>query len=169
MEDTLHTYLHDHHAGALVAEELLGSLRKHQHPLAEFAEQMLTEVVSDRHSLEAIADRLGLRADSFKDTAGRLGEKALELKFRSSIEPFAVFETLEFLALGVLGKLKLWLALQQLSTVEARLRSADLATLIRRAETQHAAIEKMRQSYAVQALAQSTPAASSSPQKIPRP
>ena len=169
MEDTLHTYFRDHHAGAILAEELFGSLRKHQHSLAEFAEQMLAQIVSDRKSLEAIADRLGLRADSFKDTAGRLGEKALELKFRSSIEPFAVFETLEFLALGVLGKLKLWLALQQLSTVEPRLQSTDFATLVRRAETQHAAIEDMRQSYAVHAFAQSTSAASSSPQKIPRP
>jgi hypothetical protein len=51
---------------------------------------------------------------------------------------------LEFLSLGITGKLKLWRALEVATTSNPRLRGLDFHQLAARAETQHAQVENWR-------------------------
>ncbi len=60
---------------------------------------------------------------------------------------------LESLTLGVLGKLSLWQALEQVESDYPELASADLDRLIARAEAQHATLEQQRLAAGKRALA----------------
>jgi uracil-DNA glycosylase family 4 len=74
-----------------------------------------------------------------------LGEKVSRLKLRHHAgDGLGLFESLEFLSLGITGKLKLWRALEVATTSNPRLRGLDFHQLAARAETQHAQVEKWR-------------------------
>jgi hypothetical protein len=55
-----------------------------------------------------------------------------------------MFESLEFLALGIHGKLCLWKALQAASRLDSRLREYDYEELVRRAQQQYEKVESQR-------------------------
>jgi hypothetical protein len=59
-------------------------------------------------------------------------------------ESLGVFETLEVLSLGILGKRALWRALEAVAAADTRLQAIDFNTLINRAEAQYAAVEARR-------------------------
>jgi hypothetical protein len=67
-------------------------------------------------------------------------------------DDFEEFEALEFLSLGIRGKLSLWNALRVCSASDSRLASLDLSYLIVRAEDQYARVEERRLSLAAAAL-----------------
>ncbi len=58
-------------------------------------------------------------------------------------ERAGVFEAVELLSLGVLGKLALWNTLRELAG-DSRLAQLDLDALCREAERQHSELEKLR-------------------------
>ena len=60
--------------------------------------------------------------------------------------------TLEFLALGVLGKLSLWTALEAAAPSDARLQGVDFAHLAGRAKAQHTIVDARRLEAAKTAL-----------------
>ena len=154
-ERHLHTYLHDHTAGAVHAVELLKALRE-QHDrrpaLGQFAADILPEVEQDLRMLEEITGRLGADGFQLKEIAGWLGDKLSRVKLQPGGDSFHVFETLEFLSLGILGKRALWRALASIAPMYKGLQDVDFEYLIERAEHQYLATEKMRLHEASQAF-----------------
>ena len=71
---------------------------------------------------------------------------------QSSGEDFGTFEALEFLALGVRGKMGMWEALDVASALDARLRGYDFKQLATRAQSQHEKVEQQRLEAAKTAL-----------------
>jgi hypothetical protein len=137
------TYLQDHLAGAQFAVGLLKDLSKQNTEVAEFSAKLLHEVESDRAVLEEFVTQIGGDTSALKEAAAWVSQKAGRLKL-SLDEPFGVFEAIEVLSLGVLGKVALWTALQALSAADRRIASIDLANLTKRAEKQHEELESLR-------------------------
>jgi hypothetical protein len=155
MNDPLATYLHDHLAGANLAIELLRAMRtKHQdEPIGSFLDSLLAEIVEDRDTLKELAKETGNGQSTLKELGAWLSEKASRFKLGDGANgPFEVFEALEFLSLGILGKLSLWSALHVAARSDTRLEGVDFTRLIGRAESQYAAVEKRRISCAETAL-----------------
>jgi hypothetical protein len=155
MSDPLATYLHDHLAGSALAADLIEVLRDQYagEPLGEFAEGLLAEVQADRATLKALAERVGAGSSGLKEFGGWLAEKASRLKLKPNDKGgLGTFEALEFLALGIYGKLGLWRALAVVSPLDARLLGVDFYELAARAETQHREIEERRLEVARTAL-----------------
>lgn len=144
MDDPLSIYLHDHLAGAAMAVDLLDSMRsKHKgDSLGEFAATILVEVEADRAVLKELADRIGSGSSQLKELTAWMSEKVSRFKLDRGPNGLGAFQALEFLALGVLGKLSLWKALA-VSTDE-RLQGTDFEHLASRAQSQHARIEERR-------------------------
>jgi hypothetical protein len=155
MSDPLATYLHDHLSGAVVAINLLEALRDQHNgkPLGQFAADLLSEVEADRAVLQELADRVGAETSVLKEATAWLGEKVSRLKLRSHPnDRLGTFETLEALALGILGKLALWRALGVVAVVDIRLSGIDFNHLDARAQAQHASVEERRLEIAPMAL-----------------
>jgi hypothetical protein len=156
MSDPLATYLHDHLGGARAAIELLAAMRDQQQDkaLGDFATHLLAEVEADRDTLQRLAEKVGGGSNVIKELTGWLGEKATRLKVGPDpANPFATFEALEFLALGVRGKLGMWQALDVASANDPRLSGYDFKQLSARAETQYQQVEQQRMQTARIALA----------------
>jgi len=150
--DSLQIYLHDHLAGAALAIDMLKALRDgHNDGLGEFAAGLLGDIETDLQELRKLAARIETRSAGFKEWMARLMERLSRLKFRrGKTDDLGTFETLEALALGILGKAALWTALS--SVDDSRLMGLDYPVLIRRARQQHERAEQMRLKLAQAAL-----------------
>jgi hypothetical protein len=127
--------------------ELLESLREqHTHDsLGPFAAGILAEIETDRAVLATLTERIGSGPSAFKEATAWLAERMSRLKLRrGSDDDLASFESLELLALGVLGKVALWDALATIAPGDARLKGLDFSTLAARARAQHAKVEEQR-------------------------
>ena len=155
MSDPLVTYLEDHMAGADLAIDLLQSMkaRSDDQSLSQFAANILVDVEQDEKALHDFAKTIGTGSSILKDAAAWVGEKASRIKLGSgSSGDFGTFEALEFLSLGIQGKLSLWHALQVMAGSDSRLSALDLDNLIVRAKTQYAKVEEQRLIFAKIAL-----------------
>lgn len=151
-------YLNDHlagaTAGAAVAQRVASSNRENDtyYPaLSGLAE----EIREDRASLLGIMSALKVGTDPVKQVLAWSAEKAGRLKLNGhllSYSPLSRLDELEFLALGVTGKLALWRSLDLLARREPRLRGEQLAELIARAERQLEEIEACRRRAVVDAF-----------------
>lgn len=131
--------MHDQHAGE---------------PLGQFAAALLVEVEEDRAVLKGIIDGIGDGPSTLKEAAAWMAEKVSRLKLRREAGgELGTFEALEALALGILGKLKLWRAIPVIAEVDSRVRDVDFKHLADRAEAQHAKLEEHRLSAARTAFA----------------
>jgi hypothetical protein len=161
MSDPLATYMHDHMSGARAAIDLLEAMRKQQQrqPLGEVVTVLLTEIQADLDTLRQVAEKVGGGGSNvLKELTGRLGEKVTRWKLgQSSADPFGTFEALEFLALGVRGKMSMWVALDVAATREPRLSGFDFKRLAGRAESQYQIVEQQRLSLAASALVKEQP------------
>jgi hypothetical protein len=155
MRDPLSTYLHDHLGGAKAAIDLLEAMRddhKDQH-LKDFAASLLIEVQADRDTLQRLADKVGSGSNVLKEFSGWFAEKVTRLKLgQGSGEDFGTFEALEFLALGVRGKMGMWQALDVAAVTDTRLSGCDFKQLTARAEAQYQLVEQNRLQAAKTAL-----------------
>ena len=128
MNDPVITYLHDHHAGSNFAIELLERLRERYqgHETGFFATTLLADIEADRNVLESIIERTGKGHFDIKDAIGWLGEKASRIKLQDN-QPtgFGTFEAIEALALGIVGKQKLWQALSVAAESDPRFKGWD--------------------------------------------
>ena len=117
MSDPLVTYVNDHLGGARLAVELLEAMRD-QHDDKNFrdlATVLLLAIQADDHTLRAIAEKIGTGPSAIKEVGGWIVEKAARLKLgHTGSTDFAMFESLELLAIGIHGKLCLCKALQWL-------------------------------------------------------
>jgi hypothetical protein len=155
MIDPLGTYLADHLAGAMHAIEVLKNIKSQygEQPLGQFARNILKEVEADRDTLKELAERAGSGSSTIKETAAWVAEKFSRLKLsHDPANGIGTFEALEFLVLGIHGKLVLWRALASVSSDDSRLRGMDYQRLIARAESQYASVEEHRISVAHDAL-----------------
>ena len=135
-------YLQDHLLGASFAIELLKDMAVQELHIKthDVATKLLDEVQSDCSMLERYLGALQPAGSSMtKKTLGWLGQRFASWKFDVTTL-LGLYEAVEFLALGVLGKLALWKVLEKLQKPN----SLDLSKLIRRAEQQHKTLEELR-------------------------
>jgi hypothetical protein len=155
MAEHLATYLNDHLAGARFAIDLLKRLEEAYagEPLGRFAADVVARVEEDRVVLERIVEQIDGKTSALKVAAGWMGEKASRFKLGfGKGDDLGVFEALETLSLGILGKLALWRALASIAPVDERLQGVDYESLIARAQSQFDAVEGQRMEAAAIAL-----------------
>lgn len=145
----LSIYLNDHLAGATGAIALVrrSLSRNADHPVGVFLTGLLPELESDRASLVGVMRRLEVAASPVKQAAGWTLEKVGRLKLNGSLTgytPLARLEELEALRMGIDGKLALWEALAETSTVDHRLQRSEFEALADRARAQRDELEKFR-------------------------
>jgi hypothetical protein len=117
-------YLHDYLAGSAAAVDLLETLSKERagQPLGQFASGLLAEIETNRDTLRQLADKVGRDTNPLKEAAAWCAEKASRLKLNhDSEEGLGTFEALEFLVLGIQGKLAMWRALAVAQDSDPRL------------------------------------------------
>jgi hypothetical protein len=147
VSEPLATYVHDHLAGSAHALDLVAVMRDHykSEPLGHVAAGLHREISSDRETLQMIADRVGPATSGIKEGAAWLAEKISRMKLQhSDARGLGTFEALEFLLLGIHGKLALWKALAEISRCEARLQGFDFENLMARAQAQEMVVESYR-------------------------
>jgi hypothetical protein len=151
-------YLNDHLAGAtvgaMVAQRAAASNRDNgaYYPSLTI---LLEEIREDRASLLRIMSAVDVGSDPIKQALAWAAEKAGRLKLNGhllSYSPLSRLDELEFLALGVTGKLALWRSLELLAPEEPRLNADQLAELVARADRQLQTIEVCRRRAASDAL-----------------
>ena len=159
---TLAIYLNDHLAGAEAGCRLLARLAR-QFPTGDLGRSLrdlLAEIRADKRVLQELAASVGAPASMLKRTGGWIAVKAgrLKLSFRSDDEAsLSLFESLELLSLGVLGKRALWLALDRVRDCSSALARVDLRGLAVRANAQYERLETYRMMLAPAALVDCRP------------
>jgi len=154
MSDNLKTYLNDHLAGSRFAISLLSDMARQEldGEIAGFAATLLVDVQADQEELQRLVEHLDSQPSMIKEASAWLTQKVGRFKFQLSSDPLGIFEALEILSLGILGKIALWNALQR---IDDRPSSAEfnLKRLLKRAREQYANVETQRLRYARRALA----------------
>jgi hypothetical protein len=155
-------YLNDHLAGSVVGTELAKrTLRENcGSSFGEFLEWLLGQILEDRATLERVMAELGVSESRLKQALALALERMGRLKLNGQLtgySPLSRLVELEGLALGVTGKRALWIALQEITGTEPRLREFDFDELRRRAEEQLAGLERLRIEAARLALAVESP------------
>jgi hypothetical protein len=116
--ERLAIYLNDHLAGATAGVELARRLRASNEDEEEFGpalSEICGEVEADREALKAVMERLGIGQSKLKPAAAVLGERLGRLKLNGQLwgySPLSRLDELELLQLGVVGKRRLWRALE---------------------------------------------------------
>ncbi len=153
MSDFLAEYLQDHLSGATFAVQLLDDLAKQERsrPAADLAVRLRREVEADRQMLERLIRKFDQGPSSLKKAAGWISQQVSRLKLDLD-HAGGLYEAIELLSLGVLGKRSLWSALQTVAKARPEVTDLDLPGLIERAVEQHAQLESLRLSLAKEAL-----------------
>lgn len=146
--DTLLVYLSDHLAGARGALELIEHIRDHvtDPDIKALMAELHHDIAADRDALAGLAEHLGGGASPLKDASAWLVEKLSRLKLGAvtAKSPLPLFEAVEALGLGILGKIALWDSLIALSSRDPALRTLHYEDLGNRAIAQHAQVEALR-------------------------
>jgi hypothetical protein len=144
----LSIYLNDHLAGSLAGCELAkrSSSSNRGTTFGDFLESFVSELESDRDSLEEVMDMVSAPKDRVKPAAAWMAEKIGRLKLNGQIvgySPLSRVIEFEGLRAGVEAKMCLWNSLKELSQSDGRL-VMDFDRLIERALTQQADLEQHR-------------------------
>jgi hypothetical protein len=144
----LNIYLNDHLAGSLAGCELAKrSVSSNRGtPFGDFLESLVSELESDRASLEEVMEMVDAPKDRVKPAAAWVAEKLGRLKLNGEIlgySPLSRVIELEGLRAGVEAKLCLWNSLNDLARSDGRL-VMDFDRLIERAEKQQSGLEEQR-------------------------
>jgi hypothetical protein len=148
-------YLNDHLAGSTVglslAKRTLGSNRGTQ--FETVLERLVREIDEDRETLREIMRALDIGEDPVKKLAPYVAERAGRLKLNGSFfsySPLSRLVEFEGLALGITGKVALWVSLRK--AADERLAGFDLDALEARAREQQELMEEQREEAARIAL-----------------
>jgi hypothetical protein len=160
--DPLLVYLRDHLAGAIGALEMLEYLQTHagDDEIRTAAASFHAEISADRETLEQLAQKLGGGSSPLKDASAWIGEKLSRLKLGAvgdHLEGLPLFEAVEALTLGILGKVALWDALILLARDDTSMPLLDYYGLRDRAQKQHDRMELHRLRLATMAFRQAPP------------
>jgi hypothetical protein len=154
--ELLAIYLNDHLAGATLGVELARRLRTSNEDDPEFGPvltEVCAEIEADRETLKAVMDRLGAGQSKLKPLAASLGERLGRLKLNGRLwgySPLSRLDELELLQIGVVGKRRLWRALEH--TRASDLPDFDLGALAGRATEQLGRLEALHLKAAALAL-----------------
>jgi hypothetical protein len=156
VRELLDIYLDDHLAGATLGVELARRLRASNEDDPEFGPalaEVCAEIEADRETLKAVMDRLGAGQSKLKPLAAVLGERLGRLKLNGRLwgySPLSRLDELELLQIGVVGKRRLWRALEH--THAGELPGFDLGALAERATEQLRRLEALHLKAAALAL-----------------
>jgi hypothetical protein len=156
VEELLAIYLNDHLAGATVGVELARRLWASNEDDPEFAPvlaEVCAEIEADRETLKAAMGQLGVGQGKVKPLVALLGERLGRLKLNGRLRgysPLSRLDELELLQIGVVGKRRLWRALEH--THAGELPGVDLAALAERATDQLRRLEALHLKAAALAL-----------------
>jgi hypothetical protein len=150
-------YLSDHLAGATGGVELARRARSSNRDtkLGEVLEQLCAEIEADRTTLERVMERLEVKRNRPKVVGAWVAEKLGRLKLNGRLtgySPLSRLVELELLHIGITGKIQLWQALDE--TRSAKLEQFDFPSLVKRAESQRARVERLRLDAARDAFAE---------------
>jgi hypothetical protein len=150
-------YLNDHLAGAVGAVQLARrtASSNRDSPYGEPLARLAEEIDEDRHTLQDLLKRLGVRGDVVKILASVGAERVGRLKLNGELlrySPLSRLEELELLSLGVTGKLALWRALRANLADDPRVGAVDFDELIDRATSQRRRLDRLRERAAAEAL-----------------
>lgn len=158
--DRLGTYLNDHLAGSEAGLQLIARLADDD-PGSDVALTMKAlhaEIAQDQQVLQQLLERVAGGGSTIKQVAGWVAEKLTRLKLGvTTEEPLALFEALEALSLGILGKRALWRGLAVIAADSADVGDVDLAGLERRALDQWERVEALRLQAAERAFTERVP------------
>lgn len=156
MGNLLAIYLNDHLAGATLGVELAKRLRASNQDDPAFGPalaELCAEIEADRETLMAAMDRLRVSQSKLKPLAAVLGERLGRLKLNGQLRgysPLSRLDELEMLQIGVVGKRRLWRALEH--THASDLSGFDLDALADRATEQLKRLETLHLKAAALAL-----------------
>jgi hypothetical protein len=156
MGKLLAIYLNDHLAGATLGVELARRLSASNEDDPEFGPalaEVCAEIEADRETLKAVMDRLGVGQGKLKPLAAALGERLGRLKLNGRLwgySPLSRLDELELLQIGVVGKRRLWRALEH--THSGDLPGFELGALAERASEQLRRLEALHLKAAALAL-----------------
>jgi hypothetical protein len=156
MGELLAIYLNDHLAGATAGVELARRLQasnEDDRELGPALAEICAEVETDRETLKAVMDRLGVDQSKLKPAAAVLGERLGRLKLNGRLwgySPLSRLDELELLQIGVVGKRRLWRALEH--THASDLPGFELGALAERATEQLRRLEALHLKAAALAL-----------------
>ncbi|MDP9225194.1 MAG: hypothetical protein M3P18_15365 [Actinomycetota bacterium] len=153
----LNIYLADHHAGAVVGQELAKRCLSSNSgsELGSYLSKLLNELDEDRSRLESVMDTVGAQPDRVKVGAAWFAEKVGRLKLNGQVRGYSDLSRLvelEGLCMGVDGKMSLWRSLQELSAGDIRLAGFDFRDLEARAHMQRESLETHRRTAAASAF-----------------
>jgi hypothetical protein len=156
-ENGLGIYLNDHLAGATFGSDLARQIHEHNEgtPLGRLMGSLATEIEEDRQTLIELMELLGTSKNPVKQATTWMAEKMSRPKFSglAADDPGpGTFLGLETLALGVAGKMSLWIALKTVADDYPALETAQLDRLIERAAAQRGVLERERVGAGRQAL-----------------
>ncbi|HEY8809166.1 MAG TPA: hypothetical protein VIM28_04000 [Solirubrobacterales bacterium] len=156
MGELLAIYLNDHLAGATLGVELARRLQASNRDDPEFGPvlaEVCAEIEADRETLKAAMKRLGVGQSKLKPLAAVLGERLGRLKLNGRLwgySPLSRLDELELLQIGVVGKRRLWRALEH--TRASDLPGFELGALAERATEQLRWLEALHLKAAALAL-----------------
>jgi hypothetical protein len=154
--ELLAIYLNDHLAGATLGVELARRLRGSNKDDLEFGPtlaEVCAEIEADRETLKAVMEQLGVGQSKLKPLAAIFGERLGRLKLNGRLwgySPLSRLDELELLQIGVVGKRRLWRALEH--THAGDLPDFDLGALAERATEQLRRLEALHLKAAALAL-----------------
>lgn len=156
MGKLLAIYLNDHLAGATLGVELARRLRAANQGDPQFGPELAeicAEIEGDRETLVTVMGQLGVSQSRLKPLAAVLGERLGRLKLNGRLRgysPLSRLDELELLQLGVVGKRRLWQALEH--THSGDLGDFELGALEERATGQLRRLETLHRKAAALAL-----------------
>jgi hypothetical protein len=116
-------------------------------PVGDALAEVAREIAEDVETFERIMERLDVPKNRAKVAGAVVGERLGRLKLNGSLtsySPLSRFVELEFLVMGITGKIQLWQTLRDLAGLGERLPDVDFDALITRAEAQRERLDPFR-------------------------
>jgi hypothetical protein len=152
----LSTYLNDHLAGANLVIEILDHLNSEAASQAASLIALKAEIEEDREQLKALMASQHIEESRVRKAGSWIVEGLSEFKLEVDDDAkgrLRRLERLEALAIGIDGKIALWLALDAAAPSNSELGGMDYGRLTKRGQDQRARVETLRLQAAREALA----------------
>jgi hypothetical protein len=149
VERRLGIYLNDHLAGSVAMKELV-ERRLSDDPggaMSDFLRRFGEELEFEQSIVKTMISHFGGAENPAKKTMAWLAEKIGRFKMNDSLTGYSELsrlEELEFMVVGIRGKLALWTGLEEAAATNARLRSFELGPLREKAQRQMDEAEALR-------------------------